>query len=226
MKLLALPVLLALSAPAGAAVYSVSDVLTPDPSEALNACVGLSSCDLGFGNLTWTNSTILPAGFSQIGVALAPNNGGAYVGVAAGSVPGAFGTATIVMKKGNVTSFGWAFSSLDSILSDGIGNVLWAFTTTGLYQIGGHNILPLLQVLDPNARSGEFELSDVGYISKVMFAATSNAYEVNHFSVNYPEGRGIATPEASTWLMMLMGFAAIGYAALRGKREKLCLPLS
>lgn len=187
-----------------AATYSINDTLTPDSGDGLAACLGQSTCDLGFGELSLINSTILPAGFSQAGLAIAPDNGGAYVATGAGGDYGSPGYAAIVMDVPHVNSFSYAFSTLDSIESDGIGNVLWVYSTTGTYQIGGHEILPFLTP----EHDGEFMISGIGDIERVQFVATQNAYEVNHFEVT----RGV--PEASTWVMMLMGFAGLGYAAL------------
>jgi PEP-CTERM motif len=53
-------------------------------------------------------------------------------------------------------------------------------------------------------------ITGLSAFTTVTFSSTANAFE---FSLVASPGVGISTPEPSTWAMMMLGFAGLGYAA-------------
>ena len=60
--------------------------------------------------------------------------------------------------------------------------------------------------------NGLFEFSFAAPVTSVTFSSTQNSLEVASVAS--------AVPEASTWAMMLIGFAGLGYAAYRKTKTK------
>jgi hypothetical protein len=63
-------------------------------------------------------------------------------------------------------------------------------------------------------------LSELPLFDRVVAASTSNSFEFD----NVVAGGGVtnfagSVPETSTWAMMLLGFAGLGYAAYRGRAQ-------
>jgi hypothetical protein len=54
--------------------------------------------------------------------------------------------------------------------------------------------------------------------AQVTFAGVARSVQFSGISAEFDDIRFTAAPEPSTWAMTLIGFAGLGYAAIRGKR--------
>ncbi len=61
-----------------------------------------------------------------------------------------------------------------------------------------------------------FVLADASGLTAVDLSSPTGIKEAKHFDVS---GVGVAIPEPSTWAMMLLCFAGLGYAAWRNARK-------
>jgi hypothetical protein len=158
------------------------------------------------------------------------------------SIPGA--SVTIVTPFGNpyggvsdsVSSgvYGFPISGANFLAFDGTGGQAtfdfthptnsFGFYTTGVQTIfttsltvnffdGASETLNL--PINVNGGASYFGFTDTTAISSVVIANSSNdAWAIDNVSYNYS-----AVPEASTWVMMLIGFAGLGFAGYRASRQ-------
>jgi hypothetical protein len=101
------------------------------------------------------------------------------------------------------------------------------YSKLGLYwgSIDTYNVITLYDgansvsvPVPPVANGGQFADDSNRYFlitgfdfNKVGFSSTGNSFEFDNVAVG--------TPEPSTWIMMALGFAGLGYAAYRGSRR-------
>jgi PEP-CTERM motif len=79
--------------------------------------------------------------------------------------------------------------------------------------------------VDPpvNANGGQTDNASNGYVlitalplfNRVVAASTSNSFEFDNVVAGGATQFSAAVPEPSTWAMLLLGFAGLGYGALR-----------
>jgi hypothetical protein len=170
---------------------------------------------------TWTSSTPITAQIVSGSVTnkyAEPYSPGVdfknYLSVFGGS------TETITLKTGLVgQSFGLFIGSLDSYNSitfyDGntiVGNGGNPFTGNqiatdfGLTANGGQS----------NTNSNRYvEFLNIGPFTSVVLGSTTNSLEVDNVAINYSGSLTRSVPEASTWVMMILGFLSVGLVGYR-----------
>lgn len=118
---------------------------------------------------------------------------------------------------GDITWISFIWGSVDRYndidFLDAGGNVLATFNGSAIYNpANGNQTSPNTNPLVTFAISG----SDSSALTKLRLRSTSNAFETDNFTIN-------AVPEPSTWMMLLLGFAAIG-AGLRRRKSPSSAP--
>lgn len=90
-----------------------------------------------------------------------------------------------------------------------------------------------LAVLPPaNGNQGSFatnadvEFSNLGLFNKVVFQSSQAAFEVDNLQVGPTITTTPPVPEASTWLMMILGFFSLGFVAYRRKGRAMQLRIA
>jgi hypothetical protein len=129
-------------------------------------------------------------------------------------------TETITLSSGLVgQSFGLFIGSLDSYNSitfyDGntiVGNGGNPFTGNqiatdfNLTANGGQT----------NTLSNRYvEFKDIGPFTSVVLGSINNSFEVDNVAINYTGSLNRSVPEASTWVMMILGFFSVGLVGYR-----------
>jgi hypothetical protein len=126
-------------------------------------------------------------------------------------------TETITLNPGFVgQTFGLFIGSLDSYNSisfyDGSSTPFKTFTgdqiasAFGLTANGGQTSLASNANVNFN----------VGPFTSVMLGSTTNSFEVDNVSIDYSNGDLTGgVPEASTWVMMILGFLSVGLVGYR-----------
>jgi hypothetical protein len=219
-------------AQANAAVVALSDTASantlglPEDNFSSYSMVGSPATNgAGFGNFS---STILGATFSNTS-----GNAGLTIGSAGGisaapfvpsgspgsGVPttgnylsiGAGATETILFTATN-NAFGLYWGSIDTYNSIEFVNTVTNTTQT----FTGNDVLPLPLV--PNGGQADFssnryvQFTGLEGFNEVILGSTSPAFEIASISAGVS-----AVPEASTWAMMILGFAGVGFLAYRRK---------
>jgi hypothetical protein len=112
----------------------------------------------------------------------------------------------------------------------GVPNLIDAFevyagTTTGTGTTDLSEVLSngaVLSLTAPGATSTTF--SPVGFLSAIKdqsdFAGTAGSADTSVLGNAFSVG---TVPEPSTWVMMFLGFAGLGYAGLRGSKKRLAI---
>jgi hypothetical protein len=123
------------------------------------------------------------------------------------------GTETVTLATtGNVLGLLWG--SIDSY------NTLTLATSSGPVTITGLT----LEALDPaiiDATSTEYvTLSGYGTITGFTMTSLYNSFETDEYAVS------TAIPETSTWAMMLLGFASVGFFSYRSRNKMSSLRLA
>lgn len=215
--LLAAAAALALSTAAHAANGDVVVNITPPPSN-LNFFAGQTN-NTPLGNKTLDGINFSGQGEIVSGNApthIAPfNTSYQYMTLSAGQSE----TLTFLAPT-NEINFAWGSPDPQPSESPSLSNLVWITTTDGetdLFngaQIGeGLGGAPVYA----NAFVQMFDLTGNGtaqYFQSVTFSTTVTGFEFA-FPVDPPTG---SAPEASTWAMMMVGFAGLGYAGYRKTR--------
>lgn len=111
----------------------------------------------------------------------------------------------------NVFALYWGSIDTYNTISFYNGNTLVATFT-------GHDVLP-----PANGNQGSFstnadvEFSNLGLFNTVVMQSTSAAFEVDNLQVGAAITSTPPVPEASTWMMMILGFFSLGFVAYRRK---------
>jgi hypothetical protein len=182
--------------------------------------VGLApTADPSFGGATFSGSGLIAQG-SNAGVSAAP-----FFGPAPGSADttpylATTGTETISFTGAPRTIFGLFWGSVDGYNTITFNGVDGPQSFTG-------NGIPL------TANGGQFSLSSNGYVLftglnpffSVTMSSTSPAFEVDNLEIAGPVSTP-PVPEASTWMMMILGFFSLGFVAYRRKGSALQLRIA
>jgi hypothetical protein len=174
----------------------------PPSGDAVNTFNGVTPLAAGF---TLTNSLAsIITGSSPTSAQPAFSDGSAYLSVGAGGLSTLSGTGaynTVSIFLGSIDSYN-TISLLDTV-----GNVIaswpgWAFTTPA----NGDQVIP-----NTNRRITFSRGPGDAMIGGIRFASQYNSLEVDNVV--------FAVPEASTWVMMLLGFGLAGMA-IRSRRRR------
>lgn len=192
--------------------YTISIVPTPDDLLAFQDDCGGHSCvgDTGTVDVTGLGTftgdvTVYAGGVSVPDVASPPTPTNAYLSVGGG--PG--GTATLI-TDGYYNALYLEWGSIDGTP---IENVLMIDPRHGApIVITGDEILSLIPGSQSGITSAFVEITGLPEYDKVIFSSKLNAFETQF------EGTLCPVPETSTWAMMLVGFAGLGYATYNRKR--------
>ena len=114
-------------------------------------------------------------------------------------------TTASFATPGNVFGFYWG--SIDAY------NTLTLTTSGGPVVITGLTLAALTPVTF-GTTSDYVEISGLGTITGASFSTTFNSFEVDNLEV------ATAIPEASTWAMMLLGFAGVGFLSYRNRSRR------
>ncbi len=210
-KTLLLTTGLAWLALAGAAGAVPVVTLTPgpeDPQYFAPEAAGLN--DFTLGGITWTlvsgvahtDKGTDPDEFAApLGMGTDPATGTTYFGVEGGS-------AELATWATPQTSLSIYWGSIDGDVDETINNSL-AITVDG-FTLTGNDLVALGALGTGNEtdpRDNQLvRITGLAPFTQVEFSSTGNAFE-------FTLGPGV--PEASTWAMMTLGFAGLGYAAFR-----------
>jgi hypothetical protein len=191
----------------GAASAAVQVVLTPEnlltpaqlsPNYFVGQAIGSNTFTVG------TDKWSLLSGTAGIQVGTNPT----YMAVEGGSTEQVvFGTAR--------TSISIYWGSIDG--NQGGNNNLNTFAiTVDNYTLTGADLVAMgaTGTGDQTGPLGNelVTISGLAPFTTATFSSTNNAFE---FALAGPVGRSGGTPEPSTWAMMMLGFAGLGYAAFR-----------
>jgi PEP-CTERM motif len=187
-----------LAAPAMAATtISTGPIGTIAPGSTV-VCNGVTNCN---GALTgiFTNFTT-----SQSGQwAALPGNSTSQVAVLAGN------TAVLTLNQ-LITSLSLDWGSIDSY------NFIDVFFAGGGMQTFGGSLIPPAngnQNLPATNQRVTFNFGGAVNVSSVAFRSTQNSFEFDNVAV-------AAVPEPGAWMLMLMGFAAVGFSLRRKSTER------
>jgi len=111
----------------------------------------------------------------------------------------------------DVTPVSGTFSSVGAYASDYYGLTETAYDAL-------NNVIGTSSIGSSYGYSTWISVS-AGGIAKVAFTGTADYYTLDNVTVTG------GVPEASTWAMMLAGFAGLGFAALRGSRKTAAVAL-
>jgi hypothetical protein len=215
---------LALTGAAGA----VTVTLTPgpqDPQYFASETAGQNNFTLG--GVTWT----LLSGSAATAKGTTPGVSAAPLGMGASTTTG---TTYMSIEGGGTETATWAtpqtslaiyWGSIDADIctpgSQSCGNMNSVAVTIDGYTLTAADLVTLgaMGMGDQtNPLDNELvTISGLGAFTQVTFTSTRNAFE---FSL-VPGGVGVNTsvPEPSTWAMMLVGFAGLGFAGHRATRK-------
>ena len=204
-RIFILIIALAISTSSHAWTLSVTDTPVAD-NHIFDACVGQDSCATAEGLFTLTGtSSIFAGGESVPNSHLAPAPTGAYAAV----ILDGLGELQIAGDPWTSIQFNWGSVDDPRFLGDGT-NIFTAGTFTlkgsalldamnAMQLEGDRNVGVTITGLDPFTTAGWF----------------NNPGTVFEFNAVGQVGGESAVPEASTWFMMLMGFAGLAYAGRR-----------
>jgi hypothetical protein len=119
-----------------------------------------------------------------------------------------------LVTPGNTLGLYWG--SIDTY------NTLTLFTVGG--PVGGTQITgTTLDALNPaivNGTTSEYvTISGLGTITSFTMNSTLNSFETDNYTIS------TTVPEASTWAMMLIGFASVGFLSYRNRNRRPALRL-
>jgi hypothetical protein len=207
---------LALSGAASAAVNVALKEGPSDPQYFASEAAGQN--DFTLGDITWT----LVSGSAATAKGTTPGVSAAPLGMGTG----ADGTTYMSVEGGGVELATWATTQTSlsiywgSIDGDAGGNNnlnSLAITVAG-YTLTGADLVALgaLGTGDQTlpADNQWVTITGLGEFTQVSFSSTNNAFE---FSL------GSGVPEPSTWAMMGIGFAGLGFMGWRGSRKTAAL---
>ena len=205
---------LALTAAASAAPVIT---LTPGPEDPLYfAPEAAGQNGFTLDGITWslvsgvasTEKGTLPSVYAApLGMGTSTTTGTTYFAVEGGSTE----LATWATPQ---TSLAIYWGSIDGLTGGNINLNSIAITVDGFTLTGADLVaLGASGNGDQSAPSGNqlVRITGLGDFTQVSFSSTGNAFE---FSL------GSAIPEPSTWVMMTLGFAGLGYAAFRRNSKK------
>jgi hypothetical protein len=215
-KTLLLTTGLAWMAFSGAANATISVTLHDGPADPQYfASEAAGQNDFTLGDITWK----LVSGSAATAKGTTPNVSAAPLGMGTGPD----GTTYMSIEGGGVERATWAtpqtslsiyWGSIDGNSSN--LNKL-AITIDG-YTLTGADLITLGALgagnQDAPADNGWVTIKGLGAFTQVAFSSTSNAFE---FSLGSP------VPEPSTWAMMGLGFAGLGFMSWRGSRKTAAL---
>ena len=203
---------LALSGAASAAVSVTLHEGPSDPQYFASEAAGQNNFTLG--DITWTlaSGSAATAKGTTSGVSAAP----------LGMGTGPDGTTYMSVEGGGVELATWATpqTSLDIYWGsiDGNSNLNTLAITIDGYTLTGANLIALGALGAGNqsapADNQWVRITGLGEFTQVAFSSTANAFE---FSLGSP------VPEPSTWAMMGLGFAGLGFMGWRGSRKTAAL---
>jgi hypothetical protein len=197
----------------GAASAAVQVVLTPETALSPNYFVGQTtgSHDFTVGTDTWS----LLSGSAGIANGTTPNVSADPLGdtLPYMSVEGG-GTEQVVFGTAR-TSISIYWGSIDG--NQGGNNNLntFAITVDGFTLTGADLVAKgATGTGDQTSPAGNelITITGLGSFTTATFSSTNNAFE---FALASPGVAIPGTPEPSTWAMMMLGFAGLGYAAFR-----------
>lgn len=175
------------------------------------------------GTTTGTTGTFVTnfATFSGSGVVVNGFATNQYAAPFFGPTPGNADTTNYLATTGtekitfgaehNVFALYWGSIDTYNTISFYNGNTLVATFT-------GNAVLP-----PANGNQGSFstnadvEFSNLGLFNTVVMQSTSAAFEVDNLQVGAAITSTPPVPEASTWMMMILGFFSLGFVAYRRK---------
>lgn len=202
---------LALTGVAGAAPVVTLTQGPEDPQYFASEAAGQN--DFTLGGITWTlvsgvahtDKGTDPSEFAApLGMGTDPVTGTTYFGVEGGGAE----MATWATPQ---TSLSIYWGSIDGDVGETINNSL-AITVDG-YTLTGEDLVALGALGEGNEtdpRDNQLvEITGLAPFTQVEFSSTGNAFE---FSLG---ASAPGTPEPSTWVMMTLGFAGLGYTAFR-----------
>jgi hypothetical protein len=206
---------LALTGAASAGVVVVS--LAPGPLDP-QWFVGHAAGDNNFTDkgITWT----LVSGQAGVAVGTTPNISAAPLGMGTSTTTG---TPYMAVEGGGteMATLSHPLTSLDiywGSIDGTVGGNLNSFSiTVDNYTLTGADLVAMGasgtgSQTDPAANQ-EVSITGLAAYSQITFTSTQNAFEFSVFPNGSPFTPG--TPEPSTWAMMMLGFAGLGYAAFR-----------
>jgi hypothetical protein len=197
---------LALTGAAGAATVN----LTPGPQDPQYfAAEAAHQNGFTIDGATWTNSggtaetekgTLTNVYAAPLGMGNSQTTGTTYMAVEGG------GSETVTFATPQ-TSIAIYWGSIDGTVGGNLNS--FAITMDG-YTLTGADLVAMGAVgggNQTNTLANQLvRITDLAPFTTATFTSTQNAFE---FSI------GTAVPEASTWAMMTLGFAGLGYAAFR-----------
>jgi len=136
--------------------------------------------------------------------------------LAAGPTPGGFGTpntATLTFGGGGVSYISFLWGSPDTyntLTVNSIGGGSQTFTATGT---GFGVAFPVTNGDQTFSQAVQFSGIGGSLITSLVFASTTNAFEVGRFTVQAP------VPEPETYGLMLAGLAVLSFKARRRRRD-------
>jgi hypothetical protein len=203
---------LAISGAASAAVTVTLHEGPSDPQYFAPEAAGQNNFTLG--DITWT----LVSGSAATAKGTTPNVSAAPLGMGTGPD----GTTYMSVEGGGVESATWATPQTSLSIYwgsiDGNSNLNSLAVTVDGYTLTGADLITLgaLGAGDQTSPADNqwVTIAGLGAFTQVSFSSTSNAFE---FSL------GSGVPEPSTWAMMGLGFAGLGFMGWRGSRKTAAL---
>ena len=196
----------------GAASAAVQVLLTPETALSPNYFVGqtVGSHDFTVGTDTWS----LLSGTAGIQVGTIPNFSADPLGDTLPYMSVEGGSTEQVVFGAPRTSISIYWGSIDG--NQGGNNNLNTFAiTVDNYTLTGADLVAMgaTGTGDQTSPAGNELVTITGLapFTTATFSSTNNAFE---FALATPVGIP-GTPEPSTWAMMMLGFAGLGYAAFR-----------
>lgn len=190
---------LLLSGSAHAYTITVSDTLLPN-NGIFDNCVGQDTCKTPIGFFDLLGEAPIVAGGETIpNVHVAPSPTGAYI-------PGA---NVVFHATTEMTSIEFNWGSVDGEAFDGGENIFVA---------GNNPILDgstILGLADPANLSRNYSVIITGLLPFHVATWTNYPATVFEFNSVGVVGDPTGAPETSTWAMMLLGFAGLGFAGYR-----------
>jgi hypothetical protein len=203
---------LAFSGAASAAVSVTLHEGPSDPQYFASEAAGQNNFTLG--DITWT----LASGSAATAKGTTPGVSAAPLGMGTGPD----GTTYMSVEGGGVELATWATPQTSLSIYwgsiDGNSNLNSLAITIDGYTLTGANLIALGALGAGNqtapADNQWVRISGLGEFTQVAFSSTANAFE---FSLGSP------VPEPSTWAMMGLGFAGLGFMGWRGSRKTAAL---
>jgi len=202
---------LALTGAAGAVTVMLKEG-PADPQYFAPEAAGQNNFTLG--DITWT----LVSGAAGTAKGTTPDISAAPLGMGTGPD----GTTSMTVEGGGTEMATWAtpqtslsiyWGSIDGNAGGNNNLNSLAITVDGYTLTGGDLVaLGALGIGDQNSPKDNqwVTITGLGAFTKVSFSSTRNAFE---FSL------GSGVPEPSTWAMMALGFAGLGFMGWRGSRK-------